>query len=195
MAEGPQRMCIATGEHLPADELIRFVLGPQGEIVPDLQHELPGRGLWVRASRKALAKAIAEERFSKALRRKCSAAPDLPDRVESLIRARARQYLALANKAGLLVHGFEKVADALSAGRARVLIEASDGAEDGRRKLRQRLPEGCEIVAAFDSRELSLALGRANVIHAALAKGSLADKFLTAARRVEAFGSGAGKHG
>jgi predicted RNA-binding protein YlxR (DUF448 family) len=189
MAEGPERMCIATGEHLPSAELIRFVLSPEGEIVPDLHHELPGRGLWVRASRKALAKALAEERFSKALRKTCKAAPDLAERVESLIRERARQYLALANKAGLVVHGFEKTAEALAARRARVLIEASDGAADGRRKLRQRLPEGCEIVAAFDSRELSLALGRANVIHAALAKGSLAEKFLAAARRVEAFGS------
>jgi uncharacterized protein len=183
------RRCIVSGEEHDKSELIRFVLGPDGEVVPDLRQKLPGRGVWLAASRRALERAIAENRFARAFKAKCRVDPDLPARLESLIRQEARQYLALANKAGLVVAGYEKTAEALAAGRARLLIEAVDGAEDGRRKLRAKRPEGCEIVAIFTSRELDLALGRANVIHAAVAKGSLAEKLLSAARRVEGFGA------
>src|SRR5687768_4781750 len=98
MAEAPERLCIVTGEHLPTAALIRFVLSPEGEVVPDLKHELPGRGVWVRANAQAIAKAVAEGRFAKAFRGKCKADAGLPDRIGGLIRAGARQYLALANK-------------------------------------------------------------------------------------------------
>lgn len=190
-----ERLCIATGERLESGQLIRFVLGPGSEVVPDLKHRLPGRGVWVKAKREAVAAAVAEQRFAKGFKAKCTASADLPDRVLTLLRQDARQYLALANKAGLVVAGFEKTSEALAAGKARLLIEAADGAEDGRRKLRGQRPSGCEIVAIFGSRELGLALGRANVIHAAVAKGGLAEKLLSAARRVEAFGAGTGMHG
>ena len=196
--EGPaisSRKCIMSGEEHDKADLIRFVLGPGNEIVPDLQQKLPGRGVWLAADRRALERALAENRFSKAFKAKCRVDPELPARIEDLIRREARQYLALANKAGLVVAGYEKTADALAQGRARLLIEAADGAEDGRRKLRAKRPEGCEIVAIFASHELDLALGRANVIHAAVAKGGLAEKLLSAARRVEAFGAGTGMHG
>jgi uncharacterized protein len=196
--EGPamsSRKCIVSGEEHDKSDLIRFVLGPGNEIVPDLQQKLPGRGVWLAADRRALERALAENRFSKAFKAKCRVDPGLPARLEDLIRREARQYLALANKAGMVVAGYEKTADALAQGRARLLIEAADGAEDGRRKLRAKRPEGCEIVAIFASHELDLALGRANVIHAAVAKGGLAEKLLSAARRVEAFGAGTGMHG
>jgi uncharacterized protein len=189
------RKCIVSGEEHEKADLIRFVLGPGDEVVPDLQQKLPGRGVWLAPDRRALERAMAENRFSKAFKAKCRVDPALPARLEALIRQDARQYLALANKAGLVVAGYEKTADALAAGRARVLLEASDGAEDGRRKLRAKRPEGCEIVAIFTSRELDLALGRANVIHAAVAEGGLAEKLLGAARRVESFGAGTGMHG
>lgn len=188
MAEAPERLCIVTGERLPASALVRFVLSPEGEVVPDLKHELPGRGVWVKARAETVAKAVADGRFARAFRTPCRADSALPQRIAALIRADARQYLALANKAGLVAAGFERTAEALDSGKARVLIEAADGSEEGHRKLRSRRPSGCEIVAEFDSRELSLALGRANVIHAALAEGSLTDKFLAAAGLAEAFG-------
>jgi predicted RNA-binding protein YlxR (DUF448 family) len=191
----PSRKCIVSGEEREKSDLIRFVLGPGDEVVPDLQQKLPGRGVWLAADRRALERAIAENRFAKSFKAKCRVDPDLPARLESLIRQEARQYLALANKAGLVVAGYEKTAEALAAGRAKLLLEAADGAEDGRRKLRARRPQGCEIVAIFTSRELDLALGRANVIHAAVAKGGLAEKLLSAARRVESFGAGTGMHG
>jgi predicted RNA-binding protein YlxR (DUF448 family) len=189
------RKCIVSGEAHDKADLIRFVLGPGNEVVPDLQQKLPGRGVWLAADRRVLERALAENRFSKAFRAKCPVDLGLPARLEHLIRREARQYLALANKAGLVAAGFEKTAEALAQGRARLLIEAADGAEDGRRKLRARRPEGCEIVAIFTSRELDLALGRANVIHAAVTKGGLAEKLLSAARRAEAFGAGTGMHG
>jgi uncharacterized protein len=187
MSEAPERQCIVTGERLPTHALIRFVLSPDGQVVPDLKHELPGRGVWVKARSETVSKAIADGRFAKAFRAGCTADSALPQRIAGLIRADARQYLALANKAGLVVAGFERTAEALLSGKARILVEAADGSEDGRRKLRSKRPPGCEIVADFDSRELSLALGRANVIHAALAEGSLTEKFLAAARLAEAF--------
>jgi uncharacterized protein len=177
------RKCIVSGEEHDKADLIRFVLGPGNEVVPDLQQKLPGRGVWLAADRRSLERALAENRFSKAFKAKCSVDPGLPARLD------------LANKAGLVAAGFEKTAEALAQDRARLLVEAADGAEDGRRKLRARRPEDCEIVAIFTSRELDLALGRANVIHAAVAKGGLAEKLLSAARRVEAFGAGTGMHG
>jgi predicted RNA-binding protein YlxR (DUF448 family) len=183
-------MCIVTGECLDPAKLLRFVLGPEGEVVPDLKQRLPGRGVWVRADRRQVAKAVAEQRFSRAFRAKCAASPGLPDQVESLLRREARQYLALANKAGLVAAGFDGTVRALEAGRARLLIEAVDGAQDGLRKLRNKRPQDCEIVAIFDSEELGLALGRANVIHAAVAGGGLAEKLLAAVRRIEAFNAG-----
>jgi predicted RNA-binding protein YlxR (DUF448 family) len=188
MAEAPERLCIVTGERLPTNALIRFVLSPEGQVVPDLKQELPGRGVWVKAQAQAVAKALADGRFPKAFRAGCKADSALPQRIADLIRANARQYLALANKAGLVAVGFERTAETLNSGKARVLVEAADGSEEGHRKLRLKRPAGCEIVAEFDSRELSLALGRANVIHAALAEGSLTEKFLAAARLAEAFG-------
>jgi uncharacterized protein len=190
MAEVSERQCIVTGERLPTDKLIRFVLSPEGEVVPDLKHELPGRGVWVKARSETVARAVADGRFAKAFRARCKADSALPLRIAGLIRANARQYLALANKAGLVAAGFERTAETLASGKARVLVEAEDGSEEGRGKLRSRRPPACEIVAAFDSRELGLALGRSNVIHAALAEGSLTERFLAATRLVEAFGSG-----
>jgi uncharacterized protein len=192
---GSERMCIMTGERLDPKKLIRFVLSPEAEVVPDLKHRLPGRGVWVKATREAIARTVAEQRFAKAFRVNCTASPDLAARLEDLMRKEARQYLALTNKAGLVVAGFEKTAEALAAGKARLLIEAFDGAEDGRNKLRLRRSENCEIVSAFASQELDLALGRANVIHAAVAQGSLAEKLLAAVRRVEAFGGETATHG
>lgn len=192
---GSERMCIVTGEHLTPEKLIRFVLSPAAEVVPDLKHRLPGRGVWVKATREAVARTVVEQRFARAFRVKCTVSPDLAARLEHLLRQEARQYLALANKAGLVVAGFEKTAEALAAGKARLLIEAFDGAEDGRRKLRLRRPGNCEIVSVFASQELDLALGRANVIHAAVAQASLAEKLLAAVRRVETFAAETATHG
>lgn len=185
--EPAERMCIVTREHGDPRGLLRFVLGPDGVIVPDLRHRLPGRGVWVTASAEVLREALKSNAFAKAFRARCRAEPDLVARVGGLLRGEARQLLSLASKAGLVSAGFEKTLEELTTGKPRLLIEALDGAEDGRRKLRSRRPEGCEVLSIFKSAELDLALGRTNVIHAAVAGGGLAERLLEAARRIEAF--------
>ena len=167
--EAPERRCIATGETRPKAELIRFVAGPDGEVVPDLAGRLPGRGLWVTANREAIEKAVKKGLFAKAARMRLDVAPDLADRVEELLARRAGEALGLAKKAGALVSGFEKVMAALTEGDLACLVEARDGAADGRRKLEQRLRMAVEagiyedvpVFAPLWAYEMSLAFWRA----------------------------------
>jgi predicted RNA-binding protein YlxR (DUF448 family) len=172
------RMCAVSREVRPIGELIRFVVSPEGEVVPDLKRKLPGRGLWVSASRRTVAEAVRRNR----------AAPTLPADTETLLVRSATEALAMAAKAGQVVSGFSKVEGALQQGQAEALIHASDGAADGIRKLdaivRQRGGNHGEsqempIVSVLTSAELDLALGRSNVIHAALLAGPASKTFLS----------------
>ena len=182
------RMCAVTREVRGIDELIRFVVAPTGEVIPDLKRKLPGRGLWVSASRQTVAEAVRRHQFSKGFKRDVRAAPTLPADTESLLIRSANEALAMAAKAGQVVSGFSKVEGALEQGAARALIHASDGAADGIRKLdaivRQKsgnIAESAEfpIVNVLTSAELDLALGRSNVIHAALLAGPASKTFLS----------------
>jgi predicted RNA-binding protein YlxR (DUF448 family) len=182
------RMCAVTREVRPIDELIRFVVSPQGEVIPDLKRKLPGRGLWVSASRRTVAEAVRRNQFSKGFKRDVRAAPTLPADTEALLVRSATEALAMAAKAGQVVSGFSKVEGALQQGQAEALIHASDGAADGIRKLdaivRQRGGNHGEsteipIVNVLTSAELDLALGRSNVIHAALLAGPASKTFLS----------------
>src|SRR5215813_12617295 len=182
------RMCAVSREVRPVDELIRFVLSPQGEVVPDLKRELPGRGLWITASRARVAEAVRRNQFSRGFKREVRAAATLASDTEKLLVKSATEALAMAAKAGRVVAGFAKVEEALNGGQAKALIHASDGATDGIRKLdaivRQRGGNHGEspvfpVVTALTSAELDLALGRANVIHAALLAGPAGKTFLS----------------
>jgi uncharacterized protein len=182
------RMCAVSREVKPVDELIRFVLSPQGEVVPDLKRKLPGRGLWITASRARVAEAVRRNQFSRGFKRDVRAAQTLPSDTEKLLVRSAIEALAMAAKAGQMVSGFAKVEEALAGGQAKALIHASDGAADGIRKLdaiiRQRGGNHGEslvfpIVTELTSAELDLALGRANVIHAALLAGPAGKTFLS----------------
>ena len=189
------RRCIVSGERLERDELIRFVLGPDDDVVPDLAGRLPGRGHWVRADRVSLEEAVRRKRFHHAARRTVTVAQDLPDRVADLLVRRTLDYLSLARRAGELVSGFEKTRAWIEAGRCAVLVQARDGAPVGRGKLAHAAGDA-PAVTLFDAAELSLALGRHNVVHAALCRGGLADRFLAEAARLAGFreydaGSGA----
>jgi predicted RNA-binding protein YlxR (DUF448 family)/ribosomal protein L30E len=176
-----ERRCIVSGESAPQSGLVRFVVGPGDVIVPDLRHKLPGRGLWVSARRDAVEAACARNAFSRAARRKVSVPEGLPALIDRQIEDGCLALLGLARRAGELVAGFEKVRDWLRQGVAVALVTASDAAEDGRRKLRG-LAAGLPDVDLFSSEQLSLALGRGNVIHAALRDGGLARRFLADAR-------------
>jgi uncharacterized protein len=182
------RMCAVTREVRPVDELIRFVLSPQGEVVPDLKRKLPGRGLWITASKARVAEAVRRNHFNRGFKRDVRAAASLASDTENLLVRSAVEALAMAAKAGQVVAGFAKVEEALNQGQAKVLIHASDGAADGIRKLdaivRQRAGNhgesaGFPVVTALTSEELDLALGRSNVIHAALLAGPAGKTFLS----------------
>jgi predicted RNA-binding protein YlxR (DUF448 family) len=186
-----ERRCIVTGEVLPEEALIRFVADPEGCVTPDIAASLPGRGLWVSAKRDVLEIAVAKNHFSRSAKEALKAPLDLPRMVEMQLVRRLSDDLGLARRAGELVLGFDGVARALDSKKPPfLLIEASDGAEDGRRKLadmaRSRgLP--LAVVDCLDNAELSLALGRENVVHAALIPGRLSERVKRNAGRLSGF--------
>jgi uncharacterized protein len=185
-----ERRDIVSGEVMDEARLIRFVAGPQAAVVPDLARKLPGRGIWVAADRASVDTAARKGLFSRAAKTKLAAAPDLADQVEFLLKRRLLSALGLARRAGDLTSGFEKVSAAIGAGRAAWLIEASDGAADGRRKLRavvrkQSRPPG--VIGVFSSTELGLALGLENVIHTAFLAGRAADHWTQDVQRLSGF--------
>jgi len=186
-----ERRCIVLGEVLPESKLVRFVADPDGNVVPDVAAELPGRGTWVSATRAAVTTAVAKNLFSKSAKAPLKASADLPDRVERLLSARMQSDLGLARRAGQAVLGFDNVLRELDARTPpSVLVEASDGAADGRRKLTGSVRARdlkVEIIEVLTSAELSLALGRENVIHAALKPGRLAERLTFDAGRLGGF--------
>jgi predicted RNA-binding protein YlxR (DUF448 family) len=190
-----ERRCIVTREVLPDHRLIRFVTDPEGRIVPDIAANLPGRGIWVSAERVILDRAIANGHFSKAAGAPVAIAEDLAARVERLLVARLVGDLGLARRAGQLVLGFDAVSRALAAARPPdILVEASDGARDGRRKL-LALAKGSTpgIVDCLTGMELSLALGRENVVHAAVKSGRFSERILADAGRLGGFRPATGR--
>ena len=186
-----ERRCIVSGQVCEPDRLIRFVREPDsGQVVPDLARSLPGRGVWVTNAQSCIADAVKRKLFARAFRDVCQVDPDLASTVGRLLEQAAMRILSLARKAGQALNGFEKVDGAIQGGGVRVLLGASNGSLDGRNKLKQRLRAyecTATVIEIFDSEQLSLALGRTNVIHAALTHGGLADKFLSAAQRVHDF--------
>lgn len=193
--EPTERQCAVTREVQPVSSLIRFVLAPDGQVVPDLKRVLPGRGVWVTATRENVA--AAEKNRKKVFGRgfKCEALvePGLADRVDALLERAALQALSMTRKAGELVTGYAKVEAALRREVVAGLIHASDAAGDGVRKLAavaggdRELANGCQIVRLFDSAQLNLALGGSNVIHAALLAGQASENFLARVRDMERF--------
>ncbi len=185
-----ERRDIVTGEVMDEARLIRFVAGPEGVVVPDLARKLPGRGLWVAADRVSVQTAAKKGLFARAAKAKIVAQPDLAILVEGLLKRRLLSGLGLARRAGDLTSGFEKVSAAITSGKAAWLIEASDGAADGRRKLsgkaRKQTPP-TPIFGVFDAEELGLALGAENVIHTAFLAGRAADRWAQDAHRLSGF--------
>lgn len=189
--EGPLRRCVVTRERRPPEDLIRFVADPDGTVVPDLARRLPGRGVWVDATRRAVEEAVRRKAFAQGLKRQVAVPADLPERIERLLARRLGEALSLATKAGLTVAGFAKVEELIAAGRATVLLHAVEAAADGAAKLDRKFkallgPEGAAAatVRELTNAELSLAMGRPNVIHAAAAEGGASRRLIEAARRL-----------
>lgn len=188
----PERKCIVSGESQPKGGLIRFVLGPDDMVVPDLLGRLPGRGIYVAADRAALTKAAAKGLFARAARAPAKAPADLATMVEGLLVRRVLDLLSLARKAGDAVTGYEKVKDWLVKGTATVLIQASDGSERGKSKLRPPEKTGL-FIGCLTAQEMGLAFGREHAIHGALAAGGLSDRVVEEAARLAGLRGGAGQ--
>lgn len=176
------RLCLATGEVKPVGEMIRYVVAPDGGIVPDLTHKLPGRGAWVTASASALKTAIDRRAFARAFRGKGKVDSALPALVDKLLFKAAIDSLSIANKAGQVLTGFEKIRERLGGKRVIALLHASDAGEDGRAKLNAAAyaasPDTAEEIRLFSGEQLDLALGRPNVVHAALLDHAACRAFL-----------------
>ena len=168
----PQRRCIATGAVRDRARLLRFVVGPDGTIVPDIDGRLPGRGLWLTPRRDIVARAVAKRVFARAARRQVSVPPDLADRLEILLARRCVDLLGLARRAGLAAAGFDRVGDAVRHGRAALLLCARDGAAGGRRKL-AGLGRDLPCAEVLTAAELGAAFGRERIVYAAVGGGKL----------------------
>ena len=186
-----ERRCIVSGEIMPDSQLVRFVAAPDGQVVPDVAAKLPGRGLWVTATRKAVTLAVEKKLFARAAKANVAATADLAERTEKALVTRMLGDLGIARRSGALVLGFDNVLRALDSARPpAVLIEAIDGSGDGKRKLynaahaRGMKPE---VLECLTSAELGLALGRENVIHAAVQPGGLAERLTFDAERLQGF--------
>lgn len=207
----PERRCIATMENLPQSRMIRFVLSPDREVTPDLAARLPGRGAWVTASREALELALKKGAFPRAFKAQVKVPSHLPDSVEKLLVSRILEQLGLVKRAGDLILGYEQVREAIQKARPNCLIEASDGAEDGRSGVLALLkglygpdldlePEGVSgpdkqvenhvlppVVGCFSADELGMALGRERVIHGCLKQGRFATSWTGELARLSGF--------
>jgi uncharacterized protein len=185
-----ERRDIVSGEVMAEDRLIRFVADPQGQVIPDVGRKLPGRGMWAAATREAVAAAAKKNLFSRSAKARLEVPADLADQVESLIRGRLLSGLGLARKAGALTCGFEAVREALASGRVRYLVEAFDGASDGRRKvlaLARKSPQPVALVGVFSQAELGLALGLENVVHTAILAGRSTERWAVDVERLAGF--------
>lgn len=191
---GVSRLCVVTRESRPVDDLIRFVVDPDGRVVPDLKRALPGRGVWVSARRALIAAAVKRRVFGRAFKAEVAVPPDLAEQTARLMERQLLDALAMAHKSGQAVAGFARVEEALARGPVLALIHASDGQPDGLRKITataRRLcgPAAADIVVIerLTTAQLDLAFGRLNVVHAALLGGAAGKGFVGRWHRFERF--------
>ena len=182
---GPLRRCVVLRESGPKERMLRFALGPGRELIPDLTGKLPGRGMWLSAQADVLERALSRGAFQRAARGPVHTPPDLRDKIEAGLRARIRDLLGFARRAGQAVCGFEKSREWLRTGRVGLLVEASDGSASER----ARLVGGHEVpvVIAFDAVALGGIFGRDHAVHAAVAQGRLAQDIAREAARLRGF--------
>ncbi len=201
------RKCLVTGGVHPAFDLVRFVCGPEGQIIPDVAAKLPGRGCWIMAKRDILEQAVKknillrfghqvlsdkkkkdieelDEATFKNKDQSVKVADNLVDQIETLLCKRCLDYLGLANRAGNILSGFEKVRATLKSGRTNVLLTARDGASNGRSKMCQGLDE-LRVITIFSRDELSKAMGIENAVHLALLPGGIRTSLLRELSRFE----------
>jgi predicted RNA-binding protein YlxR (DUF448 family) len=189
-APASHRRCIVTGELGERAALLRFVVGPDGEIVPDIEARLPGRGLWLLPRRDIVDRAVAKRLFARAARRPVSSPPALADRVEALLARRCCDGLGLARRAGLAVAGFERVGEAIRNGDAALLLVALDAAESARRRT-EAVGRGLASASVLTAAELGGAFGRERSVHVAVGPGPLCRRLVVDLERMAGFRPGA----
>lgn len=188
--EGPIRQCAQTRERLVQRDMIRFARAPDGSVTPDIAAKLPGRGVWIRADAATLNAAVAKGAFSRGFKASVQAPDGLPDLVEALLVKRLQGILGMAKRAGAIVLGFDQVRDSLRKRRPGILLEASDGAEDGRNKvyfLAKAIYEHVSVSGSLTGAELGMAFGRAHVIHGLLEAGAFAKRWSVDYQRLGGF--------
>ena len=194
---GTERLCVVTRAVLPIGELIRFVVAPDGSVVADLKRRLPGRGAWVTARRAVVDEAVRRKAFGRSFKREVRAAPDLGAQLDRQLENAALDALAMVHKAGRVAIGFSKTEAAVASGPVVAILTASEGSPDGARKIaaaaarRETDDNSGKIptIAAFTSSQLDLALGRSNVVHAALLAGPASNGFLARCLGLDRFRS------
>lgn len=186
----PERQCAVTRERLPKEAMIRFVLSPDNVVTPDIAARLPGRGVWVAAERRHVDTAAAKGAFARGFKGAVTVPPDLSDITERLLVKRCVELLGLARKAGQAIQGHDQVRDALRGKEPAFLLEASDGAEDGRNKvyfLAKAIYSDVKVAGALSAQELGMAFGRDRVIHGLVRRGAIAKNWEIAYRRLTGF--------
>ena len=197
VARVTERRCALTRQVLPVTALVRFVVAPDGTVLPDVRRKLPGRGLWITGSRAAVAEAARRNVFARGFGREVKVADDLAQETEHQMERAALDALAIAGKAGRVLTGASAVEMALGRDDLRALIHAADAAADGRRKLDAALRRSdseksreTPVIAPFSGAQLDLALSRPNVVHAALLAGPGSETFIARTERLLCFRTG-----
>jgi predicted RNA-binding protein YlxR (DUF448 family)/ribosomal protein L30E len=185
-----RRRCIATGEIRDRSSLLRFVVGPSGELVADMASCLPGRGFWLTPRRDILESALARQLFARSGHGAISTPPGFAERVEALLAQRCLDTVGLGRRAGVVVAGFEKVCEAVRTGKTTLLLLALDGAEGGRRKIRA-LGRGIPVAVVLTAAEMGAILGRDHVVNIAIGDGRLGGRLITLAQKLAGFRLGA----
>lgn len=190
------RSCIVSRQRHEKENLIRFVLGPDNEVFPDLKETLPGRGVWVEAKKSSVQTAVEKRLFAKAFKQDARAREDLAELIGNLLTERALQALAIAKKSGLLLTGFSKVDGAIRANTVKLLLHANDAAEDGKRKLSSATAavvhmggQEVPVASCWSCDEMSEALGLGNVMHAAALSGGATRNLVAAIERLNHYGA------
>ena len=197
VASGAERTCALTRELKPAADMIRFVVGPGGEAVPDVKRKLPGRGIWVTATRAAIEDAVKRNVFTRGFKRDVRVALNLAAQTEQMIERAALDALAIAGKGGTVISGFSRVETAVGRDDILAMIHAADAGDDGKRKLAATLHRNTTVksreivmIDMFTGAQLDLALNRPNVVHAALLAGPGSETFLARVARLTRFRTG-----
>lgn len=183
----PQRTCIVTGETLPQSALLRFAIAPDDTVIPDISGKLPGRGVWITPTAESVQKAIDSKAFARSAKGAVDVPANLVEKTHEILRTKLVETLHLCRKAGVLLHGFEKVKAELYKEKVAILIHADDAAHDGRAKLDKLLTDNTRSIDFLPRALLGEVIGRENAVHIALTPSKMSEFFWHNSKRFAGF--------